>query len=367
MLQGHVVRLVLAPAFKQTSGWDIHELIHGITGPAFLFGSGFAFVVAAQRRRDVLRSFTPGFWRRFAKSFLLILIGYALAVPFYSLSRTLAETTPSQWQTFFRFDILQLIGFSLLLQRILYVFIRTDRSFVTQLLACTIIIPIVSPILWSSPVIEQVPRIPATWLTGVFGSPFPITPYMSFLTAGGVCSWYFLEALTMKNVAVFMRHLLVGGSLLVTLSLSGALGFFPDAVAVIQPQASATHFIFRIGAILMTLPACWFIVHLVDGVSARPPHLLRWVTTLGRESLFVYVAHLLLLYGSMFGVGRNVQGWFGASMGIIPSILMFVGIAFLVVIATIGWHTLKTSRPRSMRVISVTIPLAWIAGFVLSR
>jgi uncharacterized membrane protein len=121
MLEGHVIRELLSADIKATYLFSLHEIFHGVTAPGFLFGAGFTFAIATQRRWEQSLTFTPGFFRRVWRALLLILIGYALHFPFLSLQKTLNEATSTQWNTFLLFDVLQCIGIGLLLLRLLLV------------------------------------------------------------------------------------------------------------------------------------------------------------------------------------------------------------------------------------------------------
>src|SRR5262249_10297970 len=110
MLQGHTFRALLSPAYKSGTAYEFHELIHSLTGPAFLFASGASFALATMLKWDEYRVWNRKVSRRVLRFASLIVIGYMLHLTYFSLSRTLAESTPEQVAYLVSMDILQCIG-----------------------------------------------------------------------------------------------------------------------------------------------------------------------------------------------------------------------------------------------------------------
>jgi uncharacterized membrane protein len=133
MLEGHVVRELLKTESKTTYLFALHEIFHGVTAPGFLFGAGFTFAIATQRRWEQSIAFTHGFFRRAWRAVLLILIGYALHFPFLSLQKIIFQATSAQRNAFLLFDVLQCIGIGLLLLCLLLVTVKREKLFLGTL------------------------------------------------------------------------------------------------------------------------------------------------------------------------------------------------------------------------------------------
>ena len=103
MVEGHLLRAVLEEGSRSSSVFQIHEILHGITAPGFLFTSGFALAIASHRKRNELQSLAPALGRRLWRGVALLLLGYALHIPYWSLTKTLAASTAEQWSAFVAF------------------------------------------------------------------------------------------------------------------------------------------------------------------------------------------------------------------------------------------------------------------------
>ncbi len=65
---------------------------------------------------------------------------------------------------------------------------------------------------------------------------------------------------------------------------------------------------------------------------------------MGRESLFIYVVHLVIIYGSVVNLG--LKHLFPPVLSVVESLLVFV-VVFLVTISfTYGWHQFKKNHKR---------------------
>jgi ABC-type branched-subunit amino acid transport system permease subunit len=74
---------------------------------------------------------------------------------------------------------------------------------------------------------------------------------------------------------------------------------------------------------------------------------------MGRESLAVYVAHLLVLYGSAMNPMMNLQVQLGAGKTLGESILIAAGLTAAMFAFAQSWHTLKRDHPTTLRIIQL--------------
>ncbi len=387
MLEGHILRLVLKPELLTGLWFDVHEIFHGLTAPAFIFGAGFTFAIAGERKGNLLRAFNLPVVRRLWRAVLLILLGYALHLPYYSFTKFVNETSPEQWVAFLQFDVLHLIGFGLVFLRILMVLIRNEGRFLLFLAALTFLTVFVTPVVWSGPVVSTLPLWLASALTGVHGSFFPLFPFGAFLTAGAVTSWGFLRASREGTERRYMVRLFVAGLIMVP------GGLLIDALPVrVYDEVdfwytSPAYFWVRLGVLFMLLYLFWRffrgwnsrapVVRPSEAVAANDirhsaidtrqfrPIVLPLLTRLGVESLFVYVAHLLVLYGSVINAGVNVQGLLGGSQDLPASLAWTILFIALFSLAAYGWNYMKTLHLPLMRVAMWWIGLMWAGEFFL--
>lgn len=355
MIQGHVVRELLSQALQNSAAFRMHELFHGITGPGFLFGAGVTFGISAQSRWDEYLVFSPALRKRLKKIFLLLGIGYVLHLPFLSLSKTLSATTAEGWAALWRFDVLQCIGFGLLILQIAVLLLRKEKWFAMSLAAVTIAIIYVAPPVWNAG--NDLPAFLEYALTGTSGSVYPLLPNAAFLFAGALVSYEFLRFVRLGKENQFIRRLF-----LIAIALH-AWGLIMELIPVefYDPHdywsTSPNFFFIKLGGICLLICGAWYLSR--SSLIQRHPLYLRWLIVVGVESLFVYVVHLIVLYGSVLNPDINVsrllyqsQGW-GGSAGVTA---VFAAVMLLM---AWSWNFLKGLHPVLVK------GLNWWMGSVL--
>lgn len=349
MIEGHIFRELLTPAIRAMPFFTFHEIFHGITAPGFLFGAGFTFAIAAQRRWKQAVSFSRGFFRRSWRALLLILIGYALHIPFLSLKKTIATATSAQWNVFLLFDVLQCIGFGLLLMRLLLVTLRREWLFIGTLVSLLFIVVYTTSLFWTSSIELFLPLFISSAVNGLKGSPFPLFPFLGFLLAGTCVSWLFLRAAQYRREDIFIKWLILAGIIL------AAVGALLDAVPLQTYteyhfwSTSPNYFWIRIGALLIMLGGLWLIEDHFATHGGLITWMPNWLTLLGIESLFVYIVHLIILCGWITNVEFNLRKWWGNKLNITESLLVLIGLTMAMIFTSFIWHTLKKEHPKLMK------------------
>ncbi len=364
MLEGHLVRQLMGMAWQEGPAFRAHELFHGLTAPGFLFGAGFTFAIATQRKSHLLKGLSWPVLRRLWRGALLMLVGYALHLPFLSLSKTIHGSSPVEWGAFLRFDVLQLIGLSLILLRLLYLVARDDRQFLALVSTGTLFTVMLAPHVWNG-VGPSAPLWISTALTGRYGSPFPVFPNIAFVLSGVVASWGFLRARQDDAEHSYMRWLLGAGVLFI------AVGWLFDLLPIASNDtadywtSAPSFFWVRLGLLLVGMGGLWFLEQGVVGTAGEPYLLPRWLTMLGVESLFVYIAHLVLLYGSVLNPEDNLTAWLGRELA--PWMAMALVVPFVVVsaVGARAWHTLKKRHGPWMRLAYWWMGLSFAGELVL--
>lgn len=341
MLEGHVLRELLQPSAQSTEAFRIHELFHGITAPAFLFSAGFTFAIATQRKWEEMITLSGGFLRRIWRAILVIVVGYLLHIPFLSLTKTLAEASTGQWREFLAFNVLQCIGVSLLFLRLLVFTVRKERVFLIVASLIGLAIVYATPLVWMKEVTDALPRGIAMAINGLDGSYFPIFPYSAFLFGGAVLSWQFLRSAQVGREAVFMTRLFLGGMGLIV------VGFVFDALPFQTYgqydfwTTSPNFFWMKFGTLAMIMSSLWFLEGRVRHDEKRDIWMPRWLTILGVESFFVYVLHLIVLYGWAGNPSFNLSAWWALQLSVTESVAVFVGLTIAMWIAAAAWRYLK--------------------------
>jgi hypothetical protein len=343
MVEGHVVRALLSPEAQASEGFRLHELLHGITGPGFLFGAGFAFSIAAYRRREQMRSLSPAFLRRLWRAVNLILIGYALHLPFFSLQKTITAATVEQWNELLAFGPLQCIGFSLLFLRMLFLLTRTDRRFLATLAVVTPAIAYATPFLWSPEISAAVPRPIAMALNGLGGSFYPLFPFSAFVLAGAGISWVFLKSIDRLRTTQLAARLATAGLVLVITGVG--LDAVPFATYPVYDfwHTSPNYVLIRLGILLLLLALFWLLFGTREAPTGTPVP--GWLVTFGIESFFVYIVHLVLLFGWLPNPTFNLEQYLGSSLGPVSAGCLALGLVALLLPLASVWRFLKKEHP----------------------
>lgn len=296
MVMGHSIDSVLSPASRATEWFRLYDAVRGFTAPMFLFVSGFAFAVVAMRRWNEYVMFGSAARRRLTKMLMLLALGYALHIPFFSFNKILTNTQPSEFAMMLQVDILHCLAVSIMLVQGLVVITRTPGRFavVTGSVATAIILA--APLVWQQSLAPVVGPVLAPFFNQSVPSLFPIFPFTAYLFTGAVIGTLYTLARRRGEEVLYLRSILQVGVAL------GILGLVLDAVPVtIYPphdfwKTSPDWFLIRIG-IIASLTAVFF------RVRHLPPVLARNLVTLGQASLVVYAVHLLLVYGSAANPG----------------------------------------------------------------
>lgn len=352
MIEGHAMREFLQPALQLSSLFRFHELLHGITGPGFLFGAGITFGISAQRKWPEFLRPTPVLGRRLRKILFLVLLGYGLHLPFFSLSKTLAEASLKDWQTLFSFDVLQCIGYSLLILQILLLVTRERRLFLGAVIVLGSALVLFAPVLWRMDLSGMSPAL-SMGLQGTHGSVYPLVPYGAFLFAGAAVSYEFTRHAEEGSDHVFIRRLALAGLCCI------AGGFFLEWIPLsFYPQTDFWHdspnfFVMKLGGLFLLMSGAWLLERALRGGTLAP------LALLGMESLFVYIVHLVALYGSPVNAEMHLSFFWKGQYGWMAA----TGLSAVFVLALYAlartWRVLKEEHPVLLQTVQ------WWLGCVL--
>src|SRR5207249_940674 len=89
--------------------------VNGLVAPTFLFCAGFAFGISMRRKWAGYAAARPLFWRSLFRLLSILVIGYSLHIPFFSMSRMITQAHEQSWISFFQVDILHTIAVTLML------------------------------------------------------------------------------------------------------------------------------------------------------------------------------------------------------------------------------------------------------------
>jgi hypothetical protein len=280
-----------------------------------------------------MRKLKPPFWKKLWRYFSIILIGYVLHLPFYSLSKVINKSTPEQIQSFFAVDVLQCIGVGLVVLFTLRLIIRSDKIYHYTLIVLTLFVMIVSPFFWKTEFTNYFHHVLANYFNRTNGSLFPIFPWINFILVGAIFAKYFLDAATSNKEAKFIKATTFTG---IVMLFSGHLfysGLFPEYLTSIIPHP--IFFIERLGYVLVFATLCWYYTNWRKVTKS-------FVLDASRESLLIYWLHLLVIYSSMFG-GKSLANFLGPNLNAVECIgVTLVLMVLMVLVAKLcSWTKMK--------------------------
>lgn len=311
MLEGHFVDVTLAAEWR-VRGNSLYECwlyLRGMAAPMFFTVTGviFAYLLSGVREPVFLRA--QRVRRGLLRSLELFIWGYVLQVDLRLLPEQLLHGKPDAW--FQAFHVLQCIAAGLLVIIMMFGLLRRagPRVQATCLGITGFSLFIFSVIFAITP--GPLPHAAPEWLQNPFkgpNSPFPLAPWMGFTLYGaaiGILVRRHSEknAGTMSPLPFFVCGMLLksGGWALDRWIGSMLLDIMNHPRPCVVPGA----FHGRVGEILLALGALvWMEKHCRTGSP--------WFQTIGRNTFPLYVSHVIVLYGGIFGIGLN--DWLGNSL-----------------------------------------------------
>lgn len=302
MIQGHVLDALVLPTVIDVTQppWSIWSWIRGLTAPVFLTVSGAVHVFAAKRDAEG-RISEATLERRLRWAISILVIGYLLVFPGKRVI-DLPYVSADGWMMFFSVNILQLVGASM----IVFVAVMQTTTSVAEMgrrasLAAALIL-ICSPLAHLPAVHSSLPLWLSPYLTSEYGSLFPFFPFASYLFLGIIVGAHLHRQPVDARDAELVRLGLKIGLPLACLGY----GLLYGLVAAGVPQRSidnADSILLvgaRFGAVLVIFAGA---VKLLRRTwKLRSSYIL-----FGSKSLFIYVIHVVLLFGTPWwdGIGRT--------------------------------------------------------------
>jgi len=313
MVHGHTVDVVLSQEYRHPTyiGFNTWLFFRGLTAPLFLFASGFIYGVRF-RRTDSPEKFHKIKIKTIRRALLLILIGYLMKSP-TPIIISWEGVTYQMLQLFYAIDILQLIGASLLIFLLMEIIARKKQYDAARyLIALTIFFLLANPVSKLIDWEETLPLQLSSWFSQRTGSLFPLFPWGAYLFLGGAVGIYFqrkgylndmlrLTQIQLKIGIIFILNAFLLNSL--------ELAFFEKSTFW---TTSPGLFYARFGAVLI-------FGSLFSVLSLYIKRIPKFLYNASKNSLWIYVVHVMLLYGSSWN--RGVKDFIGYSLNVWQTVL----------------------------------------------
>jgi uncharacterized membrane protein len=356
MIEVHVFNAFLLPELRQAGWFGVLNFINGLVAPSFLFVSGFAFQVSSGGKLGEMRKLGKAFWKKIGRIFQIILIGYALHLPFYSLSKILNGATPQLLEGFFAVDVLQCIGFGLLFLFLTRLLIKSDKTYHYFLIASLVVVTLISPFLWKIDFANSLPIVIANYFNRLHGSLFPVFPWLNFLLAGGIFAKYFVDSREQNKEEKFIKYSAIVGFTILLLGHLFYSGLFPKALTSILPNP--VFYLERLGYIFVLFYLCWLVDKKFDVKKS-------FVLDASRESLLVYWLHLIIIFGAFWG-GKSLAGIIGMTHSVFDASIATIILIVAMIFAAKIWEWIKKKYPKyasiGVKVFVVVLLIVFIAS-----
>ena len=306
MIQGHTTHSLLniSSIDINSNFYQLWLFFRAFTAPLFIFSAGFVFsYLLFQKEFDLKKN--NRIYKGIYRGISLIIIGYLLRLPTIKLFN-IAYSNYSQWLTFFTVDALHLIGVGLLLIiffSYLSVKIKINPLFTFSIL--TIIVFFVSPFFYQLEWNKSENIFIASYFTTKFGSIFPLFPYLQFAFFGAI--WGIIIS---QNKDFITKKL----NLFLILIVGSVVFYSSNFVNYLYYDS-----VLRVGVLLILLSIFGFIGAKIKSVP-------KVFASFSKNSLWIYIIHLIILYGSptSIGLSKIIGNTLSAQSTIIAVVLMLI-------------------------------------------
>ncbi|MDD3124380.1 MAG: heparan-alpha-glucosaminide N-acetyltransferase domain-containing protein [Candidatus Kapabacteria bacterium] len=299
MIQGHTIFEFAAPGYidNSTWNWSIWTFVRGLTAPVFMLISGAVNVYASKRNPDGSVD-NMRILKRLKTAVFLLLTAYVLAFPATSL-RFLDQFDMDFWIRFWQTNILHIVAICLIILQIFLKLTKSHKQLMWVALAFGTFATGISYFVQQTDWYSILPTYLAPYLSyqkGAIYTLFPVSAYFFF----GVAIGTYLKTRKKEELfkAVFINATRIGLVLLAVgipayFTINGwQYSYCP--IGVINPGAV----IMRMGIVLTIFP---LIVILNEKVKK-----FSWLyLALSKKSLFLFVTHLIVIYGCSCFPGFN--------------------------------------------------------------
>jgi uncharacterized membrane protein len=346
MVMGHSIDAVLSREMRTSQGFILYDFFRGFTAPIFLFVSGYAYIIATEKKWGEMRAFGAPLMKRFGKIALLFAIGYALHFPFFSFTKIVTQATSADYAQLFQVDVLHCVAATLLvLQGLLFV-TPTPRAFALSAVAVATGIVLLAPIVWNIDFAPIVSPALSPYFNQTQLSIFPLFPFAAFMLAGVVAGHFFLEAQRAGNERQFFRGVLVLALVLVALGIDFDLLPLQVYPAHDYWKSSPNFFLVRFGIVL-------FVTSCFSYVRSLPRAVERHLVMLGQASLLVYAVHMVIVYGS--AANNGLMQRVGQTLAAQQAVGVGLAVLASMVVVVFVWNHVRTNYRLAARLVQVGV------------
>jgi uncharacterized membrane protein len=297
MVQGHTVDVLLSNDYRNFDSplFLLWFFMRGMTAPIFLFTAGTVFTYLFRLVKEPFE-INPRVSKGIKRFLLLVFLGYLLRYPTPALV-IFSNVTDRQWRVFFAVDVLQLIGFGILFL-ILCMYAAERFKIADKFVFASAAVfffglyMVFENINWS----EIVPLPIAGYMYRGSGSNFPLFPWAGYVMAGGILGSFLANNPLIFRTFKFVRNLALTGLLFLAAAYIG--DYFETMIYGKSYLWSTSP-----NLIILRLGIVFILTAVVSWISLKVNSIPRILVLVGRNTLLIYIVHLVILYGSAWNPG----------------------------------------------------------------
>ena len=338
MVQGHTIEVFLKTEYRTLDNYfyNVWNFNRGLTAPLFLFSTGLVFNFLFTKY-DAKYFANPRLGKGIKRAVFLLCVSLVFRYPGLKFSKY-SELTFDGWKQFLSVDILQLIAVALLIVLILnYIAGVLNKKYVPVFLVAAFIVLFSSRFVFGITYSDWFPVVIAAFINHNTGSPFPLFPWLFYVLCGAAFGTILHRYRSPGRLRKLIRYCLIGTSIIIPLSgVAEAILFYGFDISFLWVTPALD--IFRMGFVLIA--ASLFIY--ISLVWINIPRVITWV---GKNSLWVYLLHTIILYGSTYNQGLSAyyREKYDIPYSLYFAVLMLAAMVLFVYLKEQGTVLLKTA------------------------
>jgi len=310
--------------------------LNSVTIPFFIFTSGTLFMYLYKTQERPFRE-NEMVRRGLKRGFTLLVIGYALQLPWYRWIAVGSDFVPAGWDSFYYVEILQVLGISMLLMVLLLYITEKLKLKNWQTFSIAGLILLASGLIFEhSGIAHEMPPALKAWFTQVGGSKFPLFHFGFYFLVGNCTGCFIYNHPTAFDSVNNARMLLVAGVGLIAASLLGEL--IMNSLGVDDRIANKIVIkVFRkSGLIILGIIA---VIRAAIKLKENP----KVFILLARNTLLLYVVNVLLIERT------PLRHYFMNVYSPLESLIMAAGMTAFMVVFVIVYNKLEFKNFSMMR------------------
>ncbi len=333
MIETHVMNEFIMPQNKEGWFYDALNISNGFVSVGFIFCAGIGFMIAAERKLNEYRAFSPSFWLYIRRLFFILAAAFLMDTPTMSLQHLL-EASPAEIAIFVRTDVLHTIVYSSF-TALMFSFIVGNIVRLRYLFAVlATLVFFSSALIWESELYMAFPQAIGALIAPPPISPFPFIPWSGYFFAGAALAGFFFKTNDKKRFAQILGSIVfILCFVLFTLKNTGLSAFEGKKWWAMSPE----YFLFRTSG--ATLLFCLlFLVE--DKLKGRFADILR---KCGQESLFIYIMQGTIIFTILRD--WNMRFMIERQQSILGIAIITLFVTALCITGALLWNSVKKNNP----------------------